>query len=102
MWEWIRYRALILAAVPFVLAGSLWLLFENAGGWDKLGFLFMLIVAMPLLAGMAAFSVMFAFRKDDDLRKLDRTSKVSSIFSLTVFGSLVLFGAIGIIQSLWF
>lgn len=48
-----------------------------------------------------AVSVMFAFRKDDDLRKLDRTSKVGSILSLTVFGSLVLFGAIGIIQSLW-
>ncbi len=55
MWEWIRYRALILAAVPFVLAGSLWLLFENAGGWDKLGFLFILIVAMALLESSSLF-----------------------------------------------
>ena len=102
MWEWIRYRALILAGVPFVIGGSLWFLYENAGGWDKLGFLIVLIVSMPVLAATAAFSVMFAFRKNDDLRKLKRTSKVASIFSLTVFGGLVLIGAAGVIQSLWF
>lgn len=102
MWEWIRYRALILALVPIVLAGSLWFLSENAGGWDELGFLLLLILSMPALAGMAAFSVMFAFRKDDELRKLERTSKVASIFSLTVFGGLVLIGTTGIVQSLWF
>lgn len=102
MWEWIRYRALILAVVPFVIGGSLWFLSENAGGWDKLGFFIVLILSMPVLAGMAAFSVMFAFRNGDDLRKLDRTSKVASIFSLTVFGGLVLIGAAGAIQSLWF
>lgn len=102
MWEWIRYRALILAVVPFVVGGSLWFLFENAGGWDKLGFLMVLILSMPLLAGMAAFSVMYAFRKGDNLRKLERTSKVASIFSLIVFGGLVLFGTAGVIQSLWF
>ena len=102
MWEWIRYRALILAVAPFVIAGSLWFLSENAGGWDQLGFFLLLILSMPVLAGMAAFSVMFAFRKDDAIRKLERTSKVASIMSLTVFGGLVLIGTAGIIQSLWF
>jgi 1,4-dihydroxy-2-naphthoate octaprenyltransferase len=102
MWEWIRYRALILAVVPFAIGGSLWFLSENAGGWDELRFFLLLILSMPVLAGMAAFSVMFAFRKDDDLRKLERTSKVASLFSLAVFGGLVLIGAAGIIQSVWY
>ncbi len=101
MWEWIRYRALILAVLPFLIGVSLWFLSENAGGWDGLGFLLVLILSMPVLAMMAAFSVRFAFRKDDDLRRLGRTSKVASIFSLTVFGSLVLTGIAGAVESLW-
>jgi 1,4-dihydroxy-2-naphthoate octaprenyltransferase len=102
MWEWIRYRALILAAMPFVVGCSLWFLSENAGGWDKLGFLIVLILSMPFLAVMAAFSVVFAFRQDDALRRLNRTSKIASVFSLTVFGGLALMGAAGVVQSLWF
>ena len=102
MWEWIRYRALILAVLPFIIGGSLWFLSENVGGWDQVGFLALLILSIPILAGVAAFSVMFAFRKDDHVRKLERTSKVASIFSLTVFGGLVLVGTAGVIESLWF
>jgi uncharacterized membrane protein SpoIIM required for sporulation len=101
MWEWIRYRALILAVLPFVVGVSLWFLSENAGGWDGLGYFLALILSMPVLAMMAAFSVRFAFRKDDDLRRLKRTSKVASIFSLSVFGSLVLIGIAGVVESLW-
>ncbi|MDN4610883.1 hypothetical protein [Arthrobacter burdickii] len=101
MWEWIRYRAFILAVLPFVVGISLWFLSENAGGWDGLGFFLALIFSMPVLAMMAASSVWFAFRKDDDLRRLGRTSKVASIFSLIVFGSLVLIGIAGVVESLW-
>jgi hypothetical protein len=86
--------------LPFVVGNSLWLLSENAGGWDGLGFFLALIFSMPVLAMMAAFSVWFAFRKDDDLRRLGRTSRVASIFSLIVFGSLVLIGIAGVVESL--
>lgn len=102
MWEWIRYRALILAVLPFVIGGSLWLLSVTAAGWDRLGFTIILILSMPLLAVMAAFSVMFAFRRNDELRRFEGTSKVASIVSLVAFGGLVLMAAAGMIQSLWF
>lgn len=102
MWEWIRYRALILAVLPFVLAGSLWLLSATAAGWDRLSFTIIFILSMPFLAVMAAFSVVYAFRKNDDLRRLEGTSKVASIVSLVVFGGLILVAAAGMIQSLWF
>ena len=49
MWEWIRYRALILAVLPFVIGIPLWFLSENAGGWDRLGFFLALILSMPVL-----------------------------------------------------
>lgn len=102
MWEWIRYRALVLAVLPFIVGTFLWFLYENGGGWDKLRFFIVLVLSMPLLAGLAAFSVLIAFRKDDGLRKLKTTSKFASILSLTVFGGLVLIGTAAVIQSLWF
>ncbi|WP_026555423.1 hypothetical protein [Arthrobacter sp. 35W] len=102
MWEWIRYRSLILAGVPFGIGGTLWFLSQTAGGWDELKYFLLLIFSMPVLAGVAALSVMYAFRKGDAVRRLGRTSKIASVFSLSVFGSLVLIGAAGIVQSLWF
>lgn len=102
MGEWVGYRALLLAVLPFVIGGSLWFLSTNAGGWDELVFLLLLIISIPALAGMAAASSVLAFRKGDGVRKLERTSKAASIFSLTVFGGLLLACAAGAIQSLWF
>jgi len=102
MWEWIRYRALILAVLPFVIGGSLWYLSMNARGWGEVRFLIVLILSMPVLAGLSALSVMFAFRKENGLDKLKPMSKAASIFSLAVSGGLVLIGAAGVIQSLWF
>ncbi|MHA7269230.1 hypothetical protein [Arthrobacter sp. HLT1-20] len=87
---------------PFLIGGSLWYFSQNAGGWDELRFFLILILSMPVLAGMAAFSVVFAFRKDDGVRKLRLTSRVASVVSLAVFGGLVLMGCAGIIQSLRF
>jgi len=102
MWGWIRYRAVILAVVPFIVAGSLWYLSRNAAGWDGVGFLLLFIVSIPVLTAVAAFSVWLAFRKGDSVRKLDRTSQIASVLSLTVFGGLVVIGAAGVIQSVWF
>ncbi|WP_133159083.1 hypothetical protein [Arthrobacter glacialis] len=97
MWDWIRCRALILAVVPFVIAGSLWFLSQKAGGWYEPGFFLILILSRPVLAGMAAFAVIFAFRREDGIRRLEGVSKVASLSALVVFGGVVLTGSAGII-----
>ena len=99
-----RYKALILAVLPFLIAGTLLLLMNTASseGWDKLGYLLLLLYSFPILVTMSALSAVFAFNGRDLGRKYVRTTKVMSLVSLLVFGGVMLLGVYGALQSILF
>lgn len=96
----VRYKALVLALTPFLVAGSLWLLMNNDESWGKIGYLLLLIASMPILAAMSVASVVAAFSKKDPERRWKETAKFLSIISVLVFGTLTVFGLIGVITSM--
>lgn len=95
----VRFRALILAVLPFLIEGALWLRVENAKGFDGVGYLLIAIAIAPILAGMSIMSVIFAFQKEPDDR-LRKTTKVVSIASATICVSAVLIGLFGAATSI--
>jgi hypothetical protein len=95
-----RYKALLLAVLPFLLAGWLFLLVQTAAGWDSIGYLILLIVGFPVLVTMSILSVVFAFSKKDPDRKYIRTAKVASIISVTVFAGVLVIGMYGAVTSI--
>jgi hypothetical protein len=95
-----RYKALILAVLPFLLAGFLLYSVETANGFSGIGYLVVLIVSFPFLAGASVLSVIFAFNSKDPKRKLIRTTKFLSVISLIVFVGICTIGAIGSITSM--
>lgn len=95
-----RYKALLLAVLPFLLAGWLFLLVQTAEGWDSIGYLILLIVGFPVLVTMSILSVVFAFNKKDPDRKYIRTTKVASIISVTVFAGVLAIAMYGAATSM--
>ena len=99
-----RYKALILAVLPFLIAGMILLLMNTADAerWDKLSYLLLLLYSFPILVTMSILSAIFAFNGKDLGRKYVRTTKVLSLVSLTVFGGVMLLGVYGALQSMLF
>jgi hypothetical protein len=94
----VRFRALIIAVLPFIIAGIFWFLIETARGFEGVGYLLLAIAVAPILAGMSVMSVVFAFQKEPDNR-LRKTTKVVSIASATVCVGVVLIGLFGLVTS---
>lgn len=82
-----RYRALIFAVLPFLIAGFLLLMNEalNSGGY-----LLVFAVSIPLLTAMSLLSAVLAFNDKDPERNLVKTTKVLSLISTAVFGAICL------------
>lgn len=95
-----RYKALVLAVLPFLIAGVFLLLMQTASGWDTIAYLIYFLFSFPLLVTMSILSVVFAFNKKDPQRKYIRTAKIASIVSLIVFGGVCLIGMYGAITSI--
>jgi hypothetical protein len=95
-----RYKALLLAVLPFLIAGWLFLLVQTAESWDSIAYLMILIAGFPVLVTMSVLSVVFAFNKKDPNRKYIRTTKVASIISVTAFAGVLVIGMYGAITSI--
>lgn len=95
-----RYKALILAVLPFLIASLLLYSVETANGFSGIGYLIVLIVSFPFLAGASGLSVIFAFNNKDPKRKLIRTTKCLSVISMIVFVGIFTIGTIGAITSM--
>lgn len=82
-----RYRALIFAVLPFLIAGFLLLMNEalNSGSY-----LLVFAVSIPLLTAMSLLSAVLAFNDKDPERNLIKTTKVLSLISTAVFGAICL------------
>jgi hypothetical protein len=97
-----RYKALVFATLPFLITAWLLVLMATSSGegWNKLGYLLLLIYSIPVSAIMSISSMVFAFSKNDPNRRLQRTAKILSIVSAVVFtgaGGIFLFGAVSIL-----
>lgn len=95
-----RYKALVLAILPFLIAGMLLLLMQTATGWDSIGYLVLLIVGFPILVTMSVLSVVYAFNKKDTNRKYVKTAKVASVISVAVFAGALVIGMYGAVTSI--
>lgn len=95
-----RYKALILALVPFLVVGVLLLLMETAEDFRGVGYLLILIVSMPVLAALGVIAACASFNKNDPERRWIRTTKIISVASATVFVGLCVSGAFGAVTSI--
>lgn len=92
-----RYRALILAALTFLIAGFLLLMHEL---FNSFHYLIALAISIPLLTAMSIMSVVLAFNDEDPDRKLVTTAKALSLLSMIVFGGVCLIAIYWMISSL--
>lgn len=95
-----RYKALVLALLPFLIAGTLLLLMETTEGFRGIGYLLILIVSMPVLAALSVMAACASFNKSDPNRRWIRATKVISIASATVFVGFCVLGAYGAVTSI--
>ena len=94
-----RYKALILAALPFLIAGVALIAINTAEGWDRIGYLVYFLFSFPFLVAMSVLSVIFAYSVKDPKRRFIRTAKIASIASATVFVGVAVIGFYGAITS---
>lgn len=92
-----RYRALILAVLPFLIAGFLLLMQDALNG---IGYMIALALAIPMLTATSIMSAFLAFNDEDPERKLVKTTKVLSMTSMIVFGAVCLLAIYWMISSL--
>lgn len=94
----IRYGALLLAVLPFLIAGVLLIMQEAL---NSVGYLLGFAFSLPVLTAMSILSAYLAFSDKDPERKLTRTTKVLSLLSMAVFGVVCLIVLYSMVMPLW-